>query len=64
MSKPITMRHFHEAAGVEDWWVLSEGACTYFRIWSFAAGARLVQAISQLPGLDAHHPTSTCGRRA
>jgi 4a-hydroxytetrahydrobiopterin dehydratase len=44
--------------------VLSEGACTYFRTWSFAAGARLVQAISQLPGLDAHHPTSTCGRRA
>jgi 4a-hydroxytetrahydrobiopterin dehydratase len=56
MSKPITMRHFHEAAGVEDWRLLSEGACTYLRTGSFAAGARLVQAISQLPGLDNHHP--------
>ena len=56
MSKPITMRQFHEAAGVEDWRVLSEGACTYFRTGSLAAGARLVQAISQLPGLDDHHP--------
>ena len=56
MSNPITMRHFHEAAGVEDWRVLSEGACAYFRTGSFAGGARLVQAISQLPGLDDHHP--------
>jgi 4a-hydroxytetrahydrobiopterin dehydratase len=56
MSEPITMRQFHEAAGVEEWRVLSEGACTYFRTGSFAAGARLVQAISQLPGLDDHHP--------
>jgi 4a-hydroxytetrahydrobiopterin dehydratase len=56
MSKPITMRQFHEAAGVEDWRVLSEGACTYFRTGSFAAGARLVQAISQLLGFDDHHP--------
>ena len=56
MSKPITTRHFHEAAGVEDWRVLSEGACTYFRTGSFAAGARLVQAISQLLGFDDHHP--------
>jgi 4a-hydroxytetrahydrobiopterin dehydratase len=56
MSNPITMRQFQEAAGVEDWRVLSEGACTYFRTGSFAAGARLVDAISQLPGLDDHHP--------
>jgi 4a-hydroxytetrahydrobiopterin dehydratase len=48
-AEPISMRQFHEAAGVEDWRVLSEGACTYFRTGSFAAGARLVQAISQLP---------------
>ena len=50
------MRQFSEAAGVEDWRVLSEGACTYFRTGSFTAGARLVQAISQLPGLDDHYP--------
>jgi 4a-hydroxytetrahydrobiopterin dehydratase len=50
------MRQFQEAAGVEDWRVLSEGACSYFRTGSFAAGARLVDAISQLPGLDDHRP--------
>jgi 4a-hydroxytetrahydrobiopterin dehydratase len=36
--------------------VVGDGACTYFRTGSFAAGARLVQAISQLAGLDDHHP--------
>gem|GEM_PF-61141 len=55
-TKPITPRRFHEAAGVEDWRVLGEGACAYFRTGSFAAGARLAQAIGELDGLDAHHP--------
>jgi 4a-hydroxytetrahydrobiopterin dehydratase len=55
-SQPISPRQFHEAAGVEDWRVLGEGMCTYFRTGSFIAGARLVQAISELAGLDAHHP--------
>ncbi len=36
--------------------MLGEGACTYFRTGSFAAGARLVHAISELAGLDDHHP--------
>jgi pimeloyl-ACP methyl ester carboxylesterase/pterin-4a-carbinolamine dehydratase len=53
---PIGLRQFHETAGVEDWRVLGEGACAYFRTGSFAAGARLVQAIGELPGLDDHHP--------
>ena len=56
MTDRITARQFHEAEGVEDWRVLGEGACTYFRTGSFAAGARLVQAISELPDLDDHHP--------
>jgi 4a-hydroxytetrahydrobiopterin dehydratase len=56
MTDRITARQFNEAEGVEDWRVLGEGACTYFRTGSFAAGARLVQAISELPGLDDHHP--------
>jgi len=56
MTERITMRQFHEAAGVEDWRVLGEGACTYFRTGSFAAGARLVHAISELARLDDHHP--------
>lgn len=56
MTDGISPRQFHEAEGVEDWRVLGEGACTYFRTGSFAAGARLVQAISVLAGLDDHHP--------
>jgi 4a-hydroxytetrahydrobiopterin dehydratase len=56
MTERITPRQFHEADGVEDWRVLGEGACTYFRTGSFAAGARLVHAISELAGLDDHHP--------
>ena len=56
MTERITPRQFHEAAGVEDWRVLGEGACTFFRTGSFAAGVRLVQAISDLADLDDHHP--------
>jgi len=29
---------------------------TYFRAGSYAPGARVVPAISELPGLDDHHP--------
>jgi 4a-hydroxytetrahydrobiopterin dehydratase len=56
MTERIGPRQFHRADGVEDWRILGEGACTYFRTRSFAAGARLVQAISQLAGLDDHRP--------
>jgi 4a-hydroxytetrahydrobiopterin dehydratase len=56
MTGRITARQFHEAAGVEDWRVLGEGACTYFRTGSFEAGARLVQAIVELGGQDDQHP--------
>jgi 4a-hydroxytetrahydrobiopterin dehydratase len=56
MTEGISPKQFHEAGGVEDWRVLGEGACAYFRTGSFAAGARLVQAIGELDGLDAHHP--------
>src|SRR4051812_19671005 len=56
MTRPITPRQFHAAEGVEDWRVVAEGACAYFRTGSFATGARLVNAISALPGLDDHHP--------
>ena len=56
MSRPISPRQFHEAEDVEDWRLVAEGACAYFRTGSFATGARLVSAISALPGLDDHHP--------
>jgi 4a-hydroxytetrahydrobiopterin dehydratase len=56
MTDPITAREFAASEGVEDWRVLGDGACTLFRTASFAAGARLVAAIGQLPGIDDHHP--------
>jgi 4a-hydroxytetrahydrobiopterin dehydratase len=52
----ISPKQFHESEGVEDWRVLGDGACAYFRTGSFAAGARLVRAISELPGVDEHRP--------
>ena len=56
MTDRITPQQFHESEGVEDWRVIGDGACTYFRTGSFAAGARLVQAIGDLPGVDDHPP--------
>ena len=56
MTETITPQQFHEAEGVADWRVVGDGACTFFRTSSFAEAARLVQAMSELPGLDAHHP--------
>jgi 4a-hydroxytetrahydrobiopterin dehydratase len=56
MTDEMGPREFHAAEGIEDWRVVGEGACAYFRTGSFTAGARLVQAISELPGLDEHHP--------
>ena len=56
MSEPVTARYFHAAEGLEDWRVIGDGACAYYRTGSFAAGAGLVRAISELPGLDDHHP--------
>ena len=56
MTDQITAKQFHESEGVKDWRVLGDGACAYFRTGSFAAGARLVQGISELPGVDHHHP--------
>lgn len=56
MAEQITPRQFHEADGVEDWRVVGEGACACFRTGSFAAGARLVDAISELPDIVPHHP--------
>jgi 4a-hydroxytetrahydrobiopterin dehydratase len=56
MTQRITPKQFREADGVEDWRVVGEGACTHFRTGSFASGARLVDAIGELAGLEDHHP--------
>ena len=55
MTDGISPRQFHEAAGVEDWRVVGDGACAFFRTGSFAASG-LVQAISGLAGLDDRPP--------
>ena len=56
MDDGISPRQFHDAEGVEDWRVLGEGACGYFRTASFEAGARFVAAIAELEGLADHRP--------
>jgi len=56
MTDRLSPQQFHEYEGVEEWRVLGDGACAYFRTGSFAAGARLVQAVGALPGVDDHPP--------
>jgi 4a-hydroxytetrahydrobiopterin dehydratase len=56
MSDHISPTQFRESEGVDDWRVLGDGANAYFRTGSFAAGARLVEAISELPGVDEQRP--------
>ncbi|MFD5427020.1 VOC family protein [Streptomyces sp. NPDC127084] len=62
MTKPVSRtvrirpQQFHETIGMEDWRVVGEGACAYFRTGSFAAGAQFVQAISEIPVVGDEHP--------
>src|SRR5258706_2606467 len=55
MTDGITAREFHATDGVGDWRVVGDGACAYFRTGSFATGARLVQAIGELAGINDGH---------
>ena len=56
MSDHISPTQFRQSEGVDDWRVLGDGANAYFQTGSFAAGARLVEAISELPGIDEQRP--------
>jgi 4a-hydroxytetrahydrobiopterin dehydratase len=56
MSDPIGLEDFRQADSTKDWRLISEGACAFFRTASFAASANLVQAISELPGVEEHRP--------
>src|SRR3989442_15965417 len=62
MTDRITPTRFHESDGVEDWRVVGEGACAYFRTGSFAAGGGRRQAISELAGLRRHPPAHALRR--
>jgi 4a-hydroxytetrahydrobiopterin dehydratase len=55
MDDQISAKEFHQTAGLEDWRVVSDGANAYFPT-SFAAGSRFVNAIGELPDIDAHSP--------
>ena len=52
----VTPDEFHSDEGLGDWRVLSEGACALFRTESLAAGARFVDAMSVLPGIERDRP--------
>ena len=52
----ISASEFHEAEGVEDWRVLSGGACTQFRTGSFSKGVELIGVIGALAEAANHHP--------
>ncbi len=56
MTDYMSPREFHEAEGVEEWRLTSEGATAFFRTRSFAESARFVQAISELQGVENHRP--------
>jgi 4a-hydroxytetrahydrobiopterin dehydratase len=56
MPDHISPKEFHGSEGVADWRVIGDGATAFFRTQSLAESARLVQAISELPGVDDHYP--------
>lgn len=56
MTETITPQQFHEAAGVEDWRLLTNVAHAHFPTGSFAAGVALVDAIGSLADAANHHP--------
>lgn len=52
----IRPQQFHGVVELEDWRVVGEGACAYFRTGTFAAGAEFVRAVSEIPSVADHHP--------
>jgi len=56
MNDQISPKQFLESEGAAEWRVLGDGGTAYFPTGSFAAGARLVQAICELPGVDEQKP--------
>ena len=55
MTETLSVREFHEAAG-DDWRVVGDGACAYFATGSFGAGARFVETLASIPGIEDHPP--------
>jgi 4a-hydroxytetrahydrobiopterin dehydratase len=56
MSEGITPQQFSDSEGVEDWQVVADEACAFFRTRTFARGVELVNAIAELADAADHHP--------
>ncbi len=56
MADPISPAEFSSSEGLDDWRLIGEGACAFFRTASFGGGARLVEAIAALPAVGEHPP--------
>jgi 4a-hydroxytetrahydrobiopterin dehydratase len=56
MTAALPIKDFLAAAGVENWRVISDGATAFFPTKSLAAAARLVDAISEIDGIENHRP--------
>jgi 4a-hydroxytetrahydrobiopterin dehydratase len=56
MAERITPQQFHNAAGIEDWRVLTNVAHAHFRTESFRAGVELVDAIGRIADATDHRP--------
>ena len=57
MTDHISAKDFLQASGTEDWRLVgSDGATAFFATSSFAQSTRLLQAISELPGVEDRRP--------
>ena len=56
MTDEFTIKDFINANGVENWRVISDGACAFYPTGSFAESAKLVDAIGHIEGITDHPP--------
>ena len=56
MTDDFTIKDFLAAEGVENWRLISDGACAFYATDSFQASAGLVDAIGRIDGIADHPP--------
>ena len=56
MSDNVKGKDFIATPGLENWRVISDGACAFYRTASFQASVELVGAIGAIDGIDEHPP--------
>jgi 4a-hydroxytetrahydrobiopterin dehydratase len=57
MSDEFSIKDFVAADGVENWRVISDGACAFYATESFAASTAFVDAIGRIDGIGDHPPS-------